>query len=396
VRIKRGRRDPDYPDIPLGGWVGVIQEVDTDRPPPRYLVAWTPETLAGIPPIYLFRCDRDGYEVETSWLPPEYLEPDPGGPPEIEPPGQLRPRPLRKDDSDDRVRRIFGLTSDDPLPPLNKEVLQRWYDYLRQKLRLPLPILLGDAESFNPKLVQIVSLEPPDEESSLGLLVQVADGDAIAVLPLSAVFACGTPAATDAIADYAHWLRQATGEEEKETSARYAMVLSPVSTVLAALSLALVMGGAPGAMLGAFEGTRQPAQIGAAVVAILGLLTGTLLVPMKPPAGAWVGYLMGRLVLSALIGAWVGAVGGMLFAEPIGPIAGALLGTLVGWLGRKGQVATVPLPAFGAALGGIVVALGAGLLPALLGLGLGSVAGVVFVILLFALRFPLFRRARAV
>ena len=28
VRVKPGTTDPDYPDIPLGGWTGAITEVD--------------------------------------------------------------------------------------------------------------------------------------------------------------------------------------------------------------------------------------------------------------------------------------------------------------------------------------------------------------------------------
>ena len=30
VRVKSGVADPDYPDIPLGGWVGTIKDIERD------------------------------------------------------------------------------------------------------------------------------------------------------------------------------------------------------------------------------------------------------------------------------------------------------------------------------------------------------------------------------
>jgi hypothetical protein len=29
VRVRRGVRDPDHPDIPLGGWAGTVRETDS-------------------------------------------------------------------------------------------------------------------------------------------------------------------------------------------------------------------------------------------------------------------------------------------------------------------------------------------------------------------------------
>ena len=33
VRVKSGVIDPDFPDIPLGGWSGTVTEVEQDRRP---------------------------------------------------------------------------------------------------------------------------------------------------------------------------------------------------------------------------------------------------------------------------------------------------------------------------------------------------------------------------
>jgi hypothetical protein len=87
VRVKSGVMDPDYRDIPLGGWRGTISQV-WEVTPPLYLIQWDGETLENIPPIYRKRCQRDGFVLEEIWLSEEELEADLGGPVLMEqPPG---------------------------------------------------------------------------------------------------------------------------------------------------------------------------------------------------------------------------------------------------------------------------------------------------------------------
>jgi hypothetical protein len=38
VRVRPGTTDPDFPDIPLGGWAGTIREVDRRSNSPEYLI----------------------------------------------------------------------------------------------------------------------------------------------------------------------------------------------------------------------------------------------------------------------------------------------------------------------------------------------------------------------
>ena len=45
VRVRRGVADPEYPDLPLGGWAGSVAEVDARSSPPMYFVRWSRETL---------------------------------------------------------------------------------------------------------------------------------------------------------------------------------------------------------------------------------------------------------------------------------------------------------------------------------------------------------------
>src|SRR5689334_10850819 len=78
VRVKFGVRDPDFPDIPLGGWAGMVKEVGHDKGETTYLIAWDRATLKGMHPVYKKRCERDGLELESMWLGDEDLEPDVG------------------------------------------------------------------------------------------------------------------------------------------------------------------------------------------------------------------------------------------------------------------------------------------------------------------------------
>lgn len=129
VRVKAGVRDPDFPDMPLGGWAGTVEEVEKGRPV-SYLVRWDRRTLDAIHPVFRSRCERDGLEVERMLLAEEDLEPDAGGPAPIEQPTQIVTKPLDPKDQDDRLRAIFRLTHDDLLPEMDEESLRAFRDHL--------------------------------------------------------------------------------------------------------------------------------------------------------------------------------------------------------------------------------------------------------------------------
>src|SRR5215212_7793196 len=78
VRVKQGVRDPDFPDIPLGGWAGTVKEVEQADGETTYLILWGRTTLRGMHPVYKKRCERDGLETESMWLGAEDIEPDDG------------------------------------------------------------------------------------------------------------------------------------------------------------------------------------------------------------------------------------------------------------------------------------------------------------------------------
>ena len=137
VRVKQGVRDPDFADIPLGGWAGTIKEVLRAEGETTFLVAWNRATLQGMHPIHRKRCERDGLELESMWLAEDDLELDDGTTVPIEPPTNIITQPLSVKDRDDRVRMVLGLTHDDPLPDITRKHLLAYYRYLKDELTFP-------------------------------------------------------------------------------------------------------------------------------------------------------------------------------------------------------------------------------------------------------------------
>ncbi len=123
VRVKSGVTDPNFPDLPLGGWTGTVTEVEEADDQTTYEIKWDQRTLGGMHPVYSKRCERDGFEMESMWLGEEDIEPDDGTPVPIEQPTQIKTPPLSEQDQDDRVRMALGLTHDDPLPEISLETL---------------------------------------------------------------------------------------------------------------------------------------------------------------------------------------------------------------------------------------------------------------------------------
>ena len=164
VRVKQGIMDTEYPDIPLGGWAGKIVGVHKSG---MYTVEWSEETLAAVPSIYRKRCEKDDLEIEKYWLEPDDLIPDPGGPLEIEPPTNIVTKPLDPKDEDDRIRSVFGLTSDDPLPEVDFDTLKVYRDYLEEQLAIPFEAVWeSESGPFSTRQwqVMVLGLGDPDED----------------------------------------------------------------------------------------------------------------------------------------------------------------------------------------------------------------------------------------
>jgi len=213
VRVKYGVRDPDFPDIPLGGWAGTIKEVHQAQGETTLLVAWDRATLRGMHPIYKKRCERDGLELESMWLGDEDLEPDEGTPVAIEQPTSIVTKPLSEKDQDDRVRMALGLTHDDPLPEVNHQNLLTYHRYLTRNLVFPFKARyekpVGWAKRIEMPLT-VTGLLRPDEceiDEQYGIIGSGRAPEERVDFPLAEIEVKGSSPSCRMVRDYAYWFR---------------------------------------------------------------------------------------------------------------------------------------------------------------------------------------------
>lgn len=204
VRVKHGIRDTDYPDIPLGGWAGTISEVHKDG---MYTIRWSKDTLANIHPVVKQRSEKDGTVLEEYWLGDDDLEPDTGGPLNIEQPAEIVVKPLSPKDQDDRIRMVFGLTSNAPLPEVNDETLTAYRDYLAKNLTFPFHAE-HEAEYGHPERVKVIGLGDTNEEPMIdetyGLLCEARIDGQVVTVPLGELEDANPNRRL--IDDYCYWL----------------------------------------------------------------------------------------------------------------------------------------------------------------------------------------------
>ena len=211
VRVKPGISDVLFPDMPLGGWSGSVTEIINEKGQIEYLFKLDDRTLASIHPIYRERCERQGLDFEIMSLRGEELELDDGTPVLFEQPTEIKTPPLSEKDQEDRVRLVFGLTHDDPLPNVSFETLMTYYRYLAANLKFPFfTSYLAKSGPFTRKkvIVPISRLEPPvaeefDEECPLyGIGI---DQDEEIEFPLEVIELKKDDPNYRLISDYTYW-----------------------------------------------------------------------------------------------------------------------------------------------------------------------------------------------
>jgi hypothetical protein len=167
VRVKYGVIDLNFPDFPLGGCSGTVTEIVRHKGQSYCVFKLDDRTLASMHPIYRKRCVRDGLDFESMGLGEEDIEIDDGNPVAVEQPTEIKTPPLSMDDQDDRIRAVFGLTHDDPLPQVSPETLTIYCEYLTANLKFPIiSYYWAKTGAFTSKkvAVPITRLEPPDAE----------------------------------------------------------------------------------------------------------------------------------------------------------------------------------------------------------------------------------------
>jgi hypothetical protein len=185
-----------------------------------YNVRWSRETLASIHPICKKRSIFDKTVLEEYWLSEDDLEPDPGGPPAIEQPTHITPRPLSAEDQGDRVRMVFGLTSDDFLPAVDGDSLETYYDHLAQELSLPVEArYCSPKEIFSPspsllRSVVVASLDREvawDEDQGILCRIRTAGGEE--VVPLTGLRLHRSDPNYQRVDDFVAWFAGELSEE---------------------------------------------------------------------------------------------------------------------------------------------------------------------------------------
>ena len=212
VRVKYGETDPDFPDIPLGGWSGTIEQIERSDEEITYLIQWDRRTLDGMHPIYAKRCERDGLEITSMWLREEDLEPDEGG-----------TGPDRTADEDHHAAVVegrpggpgphgIGLTRDDPLPDVCHDTLLTYHRYLMKNLKFPFKAFCGEEEigpgarkRITMKVTALLDLEDDGPIEDDGLICLGRDQDEEVVFPLGEVEVGKKTPNYTLVSDYAFW-----------------------------------------------------------------------------------------------------------------------------------------------------------------------------------------------
>ena len=349
VRVKRGVVDPDFEDIPLGGWAGLIRDID-DNDEILYLVEWDQRTLDQMHPVIRLRSERDGFDIECMWLREEDLEPRADEPVIIEQPTNLIHRPLSDEDPDDRIRAIFGLTSDDPVPLVTEENLRRYRSYLASHLSFPFAAsFLVETDGIEERELSVTVIGLLDDHDiTEGLYCEATDGSERVELCLVDLEVVSSHHDHELIDDYGYWFYEyGSASSDDDQSISWLPIDEPPvpwtgwMLFWATLLIGLV-GGIVGIPLGAIFAAAQVVQIIAIVGAIVGGLVGYFVgTRLGRFLGVWKGVKHGRLlggILGTLVGIILGALLGAMLAAIVGLLIGGVLGALFSkWFLRPGR-----------------------------------------------------------
>jgi hypothetical protein len=380
--------------MPIGGWCGSVAEVETSSQPCGYLIRWDQRTLGQMHPVFVKRCQRDDLEIDRMWLDETDLEADRGEMLAIEQPTAINTPPLDPSNQDDRIRAVFGLTTDDPLPPTTEEALGHYHAFLSSHLAFPFEATVVEETGpleFREERVTVRELLPLDEcDTAEGLLcdVRLPDSDD-GVVPLSELEGLGNAAVRQLVGDYAYWFVNHGGESDglsfpasPSEGGRGEAEATPSFWWL--LNRCALAGAAYGATVGAIAAVQDAARLGITIGAgvlspLLGLFGwryGAIVgASQKMPNAPVIGALLG-----VLIGGVFGVLLGVLAIAPIGSISGSIVGVLLvsGVASMGGRAPSKFLGGLGgAAIGGTMFAFYMDGQQAAQGLVIGTVAGAV-------------------
>ena len=206
VRVKRSRTDIGHPDVPFGGWVGRVIEVQEDVCT-TCLVRWNQETLVAIGLLFEHRYKGERMYFRETWLDEDDMENDDGDAMPVE-------QPIATPHSDDgreaRLRSVFDLFSGDTLPRACRDALLTYYEHLAARLSFPFD---GDFQQraeplAGPRCVTVVRLlQKAAVNESDGILCRAVHDNGARGVPLAEVQIAPNSVNSQLIADYCYWLR---------------------------------------------------------------------------------------------------------------------------------------------------------------------------------------------
>ena len=208
VRVRYGVPDPDYADLPLGGWAGTITSIDEEG---YCTVKLNQQTLDHIPPIFGRRCERDGLTIEELNMQQADLGPDLGEGLALEEPTNIQTKPLDPAEPEDRLRAALGVTTDDAVPLVEKATLLKYFEYLKANLVFPFPATYshhdGKRRIFHTVSVIGLSDEFPIEDE-YGLVSKVKDGKEEWEVPLLLLEVSKDDPNSQLLTDYRWWFTE--------------------------------------------------------------------------------------------------------------------------------------------------------------------------------------------
>ncbi len=219
VRVKPGVVCNQYPDIPLGGWVGRVKRIGW-LTPAGYAIHWTKPTLYQAHPVYFKRCQRDEVKPYRYWLEEDQLEAAADETPTaMEQPTNIVTEPLSLDDPDDRIRIVFGLTSDDALPKAEEQTQRHFLEYLKARLSFPFKAEYAPASFLGPSKsdkISVLGLADPPVDRKEGIVCEARKGKHEFQVPLTMIHLSEDNPNFQYVEDYTYWLWEVLDEEEEE------------------------------------------------------------------------------------------------------------------------------------------------------------------------------------
>ena len=214
--VKQGVVHERYPDLPLGGWVGRVKRIGW-LTPIGYAVHWTQPTLDRAHAVFFKRCRRDDLKPHRYWLDEDQLEAAADETPvAMEQPERIITRPLATDDPDDRVRMVFGLTSDDELPAADEPAQRHFLDYLKGHLTFPFAAEYAPAcvlSASKSEMATVLGFAEPPLDRKDGIVCVARQGENEFHAPLSNLRIGKDDANYRHVEDYTYWLWEACDPE---------------------------------------------------------------------------------------------------------------------------------------------------------------------------------------